>query len=103
MIPLLEDGSEQDLIKVTQDLYKIYFKLLSDAINNEDIYFVKLEDIDQFALKLGESIGVMPDFSKSWKRESTNKSLFTIGNDEEMFKKYQQVIEEIPRIRLFSL
>lgn len=103
MLPVLINGKQKEIEKLADDLYKIYFKLLADAEHNPDISFVELKNLDQLALRLGERIGVRPDFSRAWKRVGKQKPDFKIPIRPDMDEKYELLLRDLPKERFFPL
>lgn len=103
MLPIIEKKEKGKLNNLVQDLYQLYFDFLTKAEKNTAIFFVQLENIDNLAVKLGERIGVAPNFEKSWKRESKNKLKIDLPLNKAEDEKYNQFIKELPQDRFYPL
>jgi len=99
MLPVLKNGKEAEIYKLISDLYQINFDILQSALKNQAIFFVNMEDLDSLAIKLGQIIGIEPNFDQSWRRVAKHKPHFKIPLDLEMDKKYQIWLKSIPERR----
>lgn len=102
MINVLNSDDKPMLQKLIDDLFIIYFKLLDDAINNQDIYFVELRNINDLAEYIGAKIGVKPNYEKSWKRKSETIFDDIPVNNSEAEERYRSKLSGIPKSRNIS-
>jgi hypothetical protein len=89
--------------KLIKDLETIYFNFLTDALSNDAIYFVELKNIDLLAEKLGERIGIEPDFEESWKRATKKRSSLKISVCKEADERYHHLLEGPLKERMYPL
>ncbi len=103
MVEIFKTDNKEELEKLVNDLYKVYFELLEKAFANRDINFVKIEHLNDLAEYLEEQFDISPNFDRSWKRRSKLKfdKVETKYHAEDVA--YEKFVQKIPKERLFPL
>lgn len=101
IIDVLVEKNPEKLNGLVSDLHEEYLKIIREALKKMPVSFVNMKDLDRLAEKLGDVIGVSPDFDKSWQRKSENKYDTIdihqiITNDE-----FDKLVESIPLNRFY--
>lgn len=101
MKEVIANNDKQGMKKLVDDLEKIYFNLLNDALSNQAIYFVEIKDLDELAISIGKRIGIPPDFDRSWKRVTKKIPELTIPLDKKIDEKYEYFLDNHLKERLY--
>lgn len=102
MFEVFKSNETKNLKRLANDLYRVYFKLLGVALQNPDIEFIKLKNIDKLIIQLAQRFEQEPNYSNSWQRNTKKKfDQFEIAKPE-MDKKYERFLNQIPEERIIS-
>jgi hypothetical protein len=84
-------------------LAQAYFILLNKAVDNNNIKFIKLEEIDKVAEIIGTNIDIIPNYKASNKRTSKNHIKYKISANDKYDNMYYNIINNIPHNRYYII